>query len=276
VGVVLADNVFSGNLIEDTDVQLLDSLAGQAGLTIDNARAYRALEQAQKELVNSERLAVVGDTAARLSHEIRNPLATIGGFARRLYKNPENATEVKRNASMIVEEIARLEGLLNDLLEMAGPDKLKLQPEHLSEIVDQALLLADADIRALKVDVETLYDPAIPKVLVDRARLLQALLNIILNGAQAMPNGGVLHVNTMLKNESAQIRIQDGGKGISPNALKHVFDPFYSTKIKGSGLGLAITWRIIKDQGGKIEVESKIDEGTIFTISLPLQTAIGT
>jgi len=272
VGVVLADNVFSGNLIEDTDVQLLDSLAGQAGLTIDNARTYQQLEKAQKELVNSERLAVVGDMTARLSHEIRNPLSTIGGFARRLCKHPENTEIVLRNASVIVEETDRLEELLNDLLEMARPGSIELAPQHVSEIVDQALLLSEADIRALKVQVETDYEE-IPIILLDRARLLQALLNIVRNGAQSMPDGGVLRVSIVLKKPSmVQIRISDQGKGIPPNALKHVFDPFYSTKLKGSGLGLPITWRIIQDHGGKLEVESKVDEGTTFIISLPLRT----
>ena len=273
VGVVLADNAFSGNLIEESDVQLLDSLAGQAGLTIDNARTYQELQKAQKELVNSERLAVVGDMTARLSHEIRNPLATIGGFARQLIKQPENVEIVQRNASVIVNETERLEELLNDLLEMALPSQIKLEPQHLPEILDQALLLANADFIALKVEVEKDYDPSIPEVLLDRARLLQALLNIVRNGAQSMPDGGILRVSTTMKNPTtAQIRISDQGKGISENALKHVFDPFYSTKLKGSGLGLPITWRIIQDHGGNIEVESEINKGTSFIISLPLQT----
>lgn len=275
MGVVLADNAFSGNLIEDTDVQLLDSLAGQAGLTIDNARAYQQLQKAQKELVNSERLAVVGDMTARLSHEIRNPLSTIGGFARRLCKHPDDAKAVLRNASVIVEETERLEELLNDLLEMASPGKIELQPQYISEIVDQALLLADADIKVLKVQVETDYDRALPMIPLDKARLLQALLNIVRNGAQSMPSGGVLHVSIARKEpDFAQIKIHDQGKGISPNALKHVFDPFYSTKLKGSGLGLPITWRIIQDHGGKIEVDSQIGEGTTFTISLPMHAAL--
>jgi len=272
VGVVLADNAFSGNLIEESDVQLLDSLAGQAGLTIDNARTYQELQKAQKELVNSERLAVVGDLTARLSHEIRNPLSTMGGFARRLVKYPEDAKMVQRNASVIVNEIERLEELLNDLLEMARPSQLELAPQHLSEILDQALLLANADFMALNVEVKREYDPSIPEVLLDRARLLQALLNIMRNGAQAMPDGGVLQVSTAIKKpDMVQIRIRDQGKGISQNALKHVFDPFYSTKIKGSGLGLPITWQIVQDHGGNIQVESKKDEGTTFIISLPLQ-----
>jgi signal transduction histidine kinase len=273
VGVVLADNAFSGNLIEESDVQLLDSLAGQAGLTIDNARTYQELQKAQKELVNSERLAVVGDMTARLSHEIRNPLATIGGFARRLVKHPEDAEMVQRNASVIVNETERLEELLNDLLEMALPSQIELESQHLSEVLDQALLLASADFIALNVEVERDYDPSIPEVHLDRARLLQALLNIVRNGAQAMPNGGVLRVSTTMKNpDTVQIRISDQGKGISENALKHVFDPFYSTKIKGSGLGLPITWQIIQDHGGNIEVESEINKGTTFIISLPLQS----
>jgi len=272
VGVVLADNLFSGNLIEDSDVQLLDSLAGQAGLTIDNARTYQKLQKAQKELVNSERLAVVGDMTARLSHEIRNPLATIGGFAHRLTKHPEDIEMVQRNANVIVEETKRLEELLDDLLEMASPGKIELKPQPLSEIVDQALLLANADIKALNVQVDTDYDQSIPEILLDRARLLQALLNIVRNGAQSMPDGGILHVSTVMKRpDTVQIRIRDQGKGISKNAVNHVFDPFYSTKIKGSGLGLPITWRIIQDHDGKIEVESEINEGTTFIISLPLR-----
>lgn len=274
VGVVLADNAFSGNLIEESDVQLLDSLAGQAGLTIDNARTYQELQKAQKELVNSERLAVVGDLTARLSHEIRNPLSTIGGFARRLVKHPEDTETVQRNAGVIVEETERLEELLDDLLEMASPGKIELKPQHLSEVVDQALLLANADIIALKVGVERNYDPSIPEVLLDRARLLQALLNIVRNGAQSMPDGGVLHVSTaMINSTMAQIRIRDQGKGISENALKHVFNPFFSTKLKGSGLGLPITWQIIQDHGGTIEVKSKMNEGTTFIISLPVQAS---
>ena len=152
------------------------------------------------------------------------------------------------------------------------PGSIELAPQHVSEIVDQALLLSEADIRALKVQVETDYEE-IPIILLDRARLLQALLNIVRNGAQSMPDGGVLRVSIVLKKPSmVQIRISDQGKGIPPNALKHVFDPFYSTKLKGSGLGLPITWRIIQDHGGKLEVESKVDEGTTFIISLPLRT----
>jgi signal transduction histidine kinase len=278
VGVVLVDNAFSGNLIEESDVQLLDNLAGQAGLTIDNARTYQALQKAQKELVNAERLAVIGDLTARLSHEIRNPLSTIGGFARRLCKNPEDAQAVLRYASVIVEETERLEELLEDLLEMARPGKITFKPEHLSEVINKALLLADADIKSLNVKVETDYDDSLPIVLLDRARLLQALLNIIRNGAQSMPEGGTLQVSTRQTpgGESVQISIRDQGKGISPNAVKHVFDPFYSTKLKGSGLGLAITWRIIQDHGGKIAVESEPGQGTTFIISLPMRTANST
>lgn len=278
VGVVLVDNAFSGNLIEESDVQLLDNLAGQAGLTIDNARTYQALQKAQKELVNAERLAVIGDLTARLSHEIRNPLSTIGGFARRLCKNPEDAQAVLRYASVIVEETERLEELLEDLLEMARPGKITFKPEHLSEVINKALLLADADIKSLNVKVETDYDDSLPIVLLDRARLLQALLNIIRNGAQSMPEGGTLQVSTRQTpgGESVQISIRDQGKGISPNAVKHVFDPFYSTKLKGSGLGLAITWRIIQDHGGKIAVESEPGQGTTFIISLPMRTVNST
>jgi len=277
VGIVLADNAFSGNRIEESDVQLLNSLAGQAALTIDNARTYQALQKAQNEVVNAERLAVVGDMTARLSHEIRNPLSTIGGFARRLCKHPQDHLAVERYASVIVEEIDRLEELLGDLLEMANSSQLDLKPQRLHEIINKALLLADADIRSLGVQVQTDYDAQIPPLYLDRSRLLQALLNIIRNGAQSMPAGGILHVATQRLEAGGkpqvEIAISDQGSGMSQNAIKHVFDPFFSTKIKGSGLGLAITWRIVEDHGGTIRVDSAEGEGTTFTISLPLHEA---
>jgi len=278
VGVVFADNLYSSSAIEDDDLQMLDTLAQQACLAIDNAQTYETLGRAQKELVFSERLVAVGEMAARVSHEIRNPLATIGGFARNILRKPDDIEGVKRKTGVIVSEVARLEELLTDLLDMARPRPLQLRPESLNEIADHALLLAEADLRAARARVERDYDPHLPPVPADRSRLLQALLNTIRNGAQAMPDGGLIRVSTRFvaahghSPDMARISVADSGVGISSRALGQVFDPFFSTKVSGSGLGLAVTKRIIADHGGQIDVESQEGRGTTFLFSLPIHT----
>ena len=278
IGVVFADNLYSNNAIEPGDVQLLDTLAGQAALTIDNALTYQALQSAQRELVSAERLVAVGEMAARVSHEIRNPLATIGGFGHSILKKPDDETSVVRKARVIVSEVKRLEELLTDLLDMARARPLQLAPESINEIAEHALLLAEADLRAYNVSVEREWAPDLPLLCVDRARLLQALLNTMRNGAQAMPDGGTLRVATRIfagsdGGEILQIEIGDSGVGISARALKQVFDPFFSTKVSGSGLGLAVTRRIIQDHGGTIEVDSAEGRGTTFFFDLPAHRA---
>ncbi len=277
VGVVFADNLYTGAPIEDDATRMLDTLCHQACLAIDNAQTYETLGRAQKELVSSERLVAVGEMAARVSHEIRNPLATIGGFARSVLKKPDEIEGVKRKTGVIVAEVARLEELLTDLLDMARPRPLQLQAESLNEIVDHALLLADADLRASRATVERDYASDLPLVMADRSRLLQALLNTIRNGAQAMPDGGLIRVSTRFlpaeehAPDTVQVRVQDSGVGISGRALKQVFDPFFSTKVSGSGLGLAVTKRIIADHAGQIDVESQEGVGTTFIFSLPVR-----
>jgi signal transduction histidine kinase len=275
VGVVLADNLYSGAPIEPDDVQMLDVLAQQGGLTVANALAYQALQNAQKELVNAERLAVVGEMAARVSHEIRNPLATVGGFARSILRHPYDSDDVERKTQIIVGEVARLEELLGDLLDMARPRGLNAQPESLSAVIEHVILLADADIQGMNVRLERHYDEKLPLVSIDRSRAVQAILNIVRNGAQAMPEGGVLSISTRRSPDGrwAQVEVRDTGIGMSSNAIKHVFDPFFSTKLKGSGLGLAVTRRIMQDHDGDIDVFSEPGKGTTFVLSFPLRGA---
>jgi PAS domain S-box-containing protein len=281
VGVVVADNLYSGAPIEDDDVSLLETVAQQAGLTVDNALTYQALHEAQRELVSAERLVAVGEMAARVSHEIRNPLATIGGWARSILKKPEDSESVKRKVSIITDEVERLEELLSDLLDMARPSEIVLAPCSVNELVEHAILLAEADVKAAGVEIERQLALDIPLALLDRRRILQALLNTLRNGAQSMTKGGVLTVITRLKTDAEEpdtsvrrvigIEIRDTGVGIPERALKQIFDPFFSTKVSGSGLGLAVTLRIIRDHGGTIDVFPNEGGGTCFVMNLPLQ-----
>ncbi len=287
IGVVLADNLYSNTSIDDQALQTLETLAHQAGLAIDNARTYQALQRAQNDLLAADRLVVIGELAARISHEIRNPLATVGGWAHNLQRHPGNPADVARKAGIIVEEVNRLEGLLTDVLGMAKARPLHLEPQQINEIMERALLLAEADISANKAEVEKHFGD-LPLVLVDRNRLLQALLNLIRNAAQSMSDkpGGIVRLFTRVSAppESVltahpdaptliEIEVRDEGRGISPQALKQVFDPFFSTRLSGSGLGLSVTRRIVQDHGGEISVESPPGQGTSFVLHLPLRLA---
>lgn len=147
IGVVVADNVYNGRPISPEDVQLLATLAHLAGFALANAQAYSALKHAQQELVRVEKLAAVGEMAARVSHEIRNPLVTIGGFARSLLRAPHDVECVQRNVQIIVDEVRRLEELLTDMLDLARPPALVLRPEQLHNILDQAWLLTSGEVQ---------------------------------------------------------------------------------------------------------------------------------
>jgi signal transduction histidine kinase len=272
IGVVVADNVYNGRPISPEDVQLLATLAHLAGLALANAQAYSALKHAQQELVRVEKMAAVGEMAARVSHEIRNPLVTIGGFAHSLLRAPHDVERVRRNSQIIADEVQRLEELLTDMLDLARPSALVLRPEQLPNLLDQAWLLTSGEVqRDAPVELRKKYDPALPEVYVDARSLLRAFLNVLRNAVQAMPEGGTLSLTTRHLGSQALVAIADTGGGIPRHVLPTIFTPFSSHRVRGTGLGLSITQQIIAEHGGHIAVDTVEGKGTIFTFSLPLK-----
>ncbi len=272
IGVVVADNIFNNQPIDDEDVQLLATLAHQAGLAIANAQSYTELQRTQQELVRAEKMATVGEMAARVSHEIRNPLATIGGFARSILRKPTDVERVQRNTQIIADEVKRLEELLTDMLDLARPPKLFLRPENIHDILDQACLLSGGEMRGdAPITIHKAYDASLPLLYVDSRSLLRAFLNVIRNGVQAMPEGGTLTIRTQLNGNQAQITIADTGTGIPHHVLPTIFMPFVSHRVRGAGLGLSITRQVIEEHGGRIEVESEEGRGSRFTFYLPIK-----
>lgn len=272
LGVVVADNLFNHQPIDDEDVQLLATLSHQAGLAIANAKAYTELQRTQQELVRAEKMATVGEMAARVSHEIRNPLATVGGFARSILRKPADVERVKRNTQIIADEVKRLEELLTDMLDLARPPKLSLRPENLHDILDQACLLSGGEMRSdMPITIHKAYDSNLPLLYVDSRSLLRAFLNVIRNGIQAMPEGGTLTIRTLFDGNQAQIAIADTGTGIPRHVLPTIFMPFVSHRVRGSGLGLSITRQVVEEHGGRIEVESEEGKGSRFILCLPIK-----
>ncbi|MCZ7644277.1 MAG: ATP-binding protein [Planctomycetota bacterium] len=284
VGVLLADNLYSGRAITEDHVKLLSLFGAQAALAIENAETYAELRKsmselrsAQEKIVHAEKLAAVGKMAAHVAHEIRNPLATIGGFARAVLKRPENVERVQRNVGIISEEASRLENMLKGVMDFARPTSPVFKLGDLNAVVQKAFRAHAEPLGQKKIQAELDLDSSLPEVGFDEGQILQVLHNLIRNAADSMPNGGAFLLKTGREGEMATIMVQDTGCGIPPEVRDRMFSPFVTTKPDGTGLGLAVTKKIVDDHLGVIRCESTPGEGTTFQIGLPLrQPASGT
>jgi signal transduction histidine kinase len=230
-----------------------------------------AIEEREHRLIRSERLATVGRMAAHVTHEIRNPLASVGLNLELLADEigPQNP-EAKRLVESIGNEVDRLSEITETYLRFVRLPKPKLEREDLGALVTSVLEFARNELTQAGISVHRLIDADLPEVEVDESQIRQALLNLIRNAKEAMNEGGALEV-TVKKgaNEHVELCISDSGSGISPGDLAKIFDPFFSTKTKGTGLGLALVQQIVGDHGGRIEVNCPLTGGTRFSICLP-------
>lgn len=284
VGVLVADNLFTRRTITDQDVQILETFANQASVAIENTRlsirleekirelagAHRELRENQKRLMSAERLAAVGEMAAKIIHEIKTPLVSIGGFARLIRKTlPPEDTNLEY-LTIISEEVSRLERVIENLLVLAKPGRPYAKPDNINEVVEKTLLLMSEKAEVAHIKINTSLDFDMPTVEFDRNQLRQVLLNLLQNAIHAMPNGGDLNVTTRQKEAHVQIVVQDTGVGIPDEHLDKLFVPFFTTKPSGAGLGLSITHRILENHHGFIEVTSQEGVGTTFVVNLPV------
>ena len=281
LGVILADNLYSWRAISDDHVKLLTLFATQAALAIENAETYMELQksldrlkQAQKEIVHSEKLATIGKMAAHVAHEIRNPLATIGGFARAILKNPDNVERVTKSSRIISEESARLETLLKSVMDFSRPAVPVLKPCDFNQIVEKVFRTQAEILSSKNIHSNLDLDRSIPEVPLDEGQIFQVLHNMIRNSDDSMPQGGVLNLKTAREGDMVSLTISDSGAGIPANILDRLFDPFFTTKADGTGLGLAVSKKIIDDHGGRIEVQSQVGKGTRLKIILPMHPAV--
>ena len=282
-GVLMADNRYSREPITDADVRLLTLFAQHAGLAVESAlaleeirqgraeleQAYTSLQKTQGELVRAEQLAAIGEMAARIAHDLRNPLVTIGGWARDLEEDPSDPEIVNHAAGIIASEAARLEEELSMLLEPLAQRKLHLRPVDLNSLVVDRTMTSVGGLRERNVEVRLHLADDLPAIRGDIAQLRRSLQNLIDNAADAMTDGGTIDISTWQDEENIWLRIEDSGVGMSKEATERIFDAFYTTKHYGSGIGLAVVWDTIRLHGFDIEVESEPEEGTAFTIRIP-------
>jgi signal transduction histidine kinase len=256
-----------GNYRQRVDASGADEVAQLAAEF--NAMAS-ALEEREVRLIRSERLAAVGKIAAQITHEVRNPLSSIGLNAELLEEELAGSPDARKLAQAIVREVDRLAGITEQYLRFARLPRPDLAPEELNDLVGSLLSFLRGELEARGVTVEAELARDLPPALVDENQIRQALLNILRNGAEAMVDGGRLKVSTAADPDgrTVTVRISDTGPGIAAEHQPKIFDPFFTTKEKGTGLGLALTQQIVVEHGGRIEVISAPGEGTTFVVYL--------
>ena len=289
LGAIAADFVEPNKNITKETLESMMVFAQQAGLAIHNAFMYQELktfsqqmeEKIQKttadlskteaQLIRSEKLAALGQLAAGIAHEIRNPLTSINILIHSLASNLPSGTSQKEDLKVIEEEIHRINEIVDRFLRFAKPAPPLLGKAEVASIVEETLQLLRPQIEKQRVVIQKEFQP-LPPILMDREQMKQVILNLLLNAVQAMPKGGHLALKAHLPEGDRWIKlsIQDSGLGIPGEDIDKLFDPFFSTKEGGVGLGLSIAHRIIDQHRGKIEVESAPGKGTLFTVWLPI------
>jgi len=239
-------------------------------------RDVTKLKLMEEGLRRADRLATIGQMAAGISHEIRNPLTSIKAFSELIYRDAAEESRQRRFASIVVEEVDRLNGIVEGLLSFAKEGKGTFEPQDVKTILEETLRLAKEPIMKSRIEVIKHYEDDLPLIPADKNKLKQVLLNLILNAVQAMKPNGTLtlslsaeNLNPRLNTAAVIIAITDTGPGISHQQQEKIFDPFFTTKREGTGLGLAITQQIVKSHDGFLELESEMGVGTTFRVILP-------
>jgi signal transduction histidine kinase len=262
------------------ELRLVEGIASQAAIAIENSRLYEGvkrqmaeIKQTQAQLIQSTKLAAIGELAANIAHEINNPLTTVLGFASFLAERLEPGAPTLEELTLIQEEAARARDIVRDLLQFSRQSDFLPAMTDLNVVVEQVVAMLRRQGAIDGITVTEVYAPDLPLVEVDVSRMKQVFLNIISNAVQAMPDGGSLTVRTAAAGDGVHVAFEDTGTGIEPENVSRIFDPFFTTKpdVSGTGLGLSVSLGIIQSHGGTIDVESRLGEGTTFTVKLPVE-----
>jgi len=234
--------------------------------------SHEELERAQRQLIQTEKMASLGQLAAGVAHELNNPIGTIMMFSRILQKEMSQNEKWQKDINLVCQEADRAAKIIKDLLSFAKETKIRPGLVNVNLVIEEALSLLIKQSLFHNIDVQVHLDPALPTTFADPDLLKQVFFNIILNGAQAMDDKGMLTVTSRVvkPGPKIEIRIQDTGKGIPEKHLTRLFDPFFTTKEKGTGLGLALVYSIVSKHQGTISVESRLGEGAAFIILMPV------
>jgi two-component system, LuxR family, sensor kinase FixL len=225
-------------------------------------------QKMKSKMLQSERLAAVGQAVAHVAHEIKNPLMIIGGFSSQIRTKIDDEKD-RRKLDMVLEEVMRLERLVAELGDFTKAYKLVKRPANLNSVIKDVLQIMSGVCAPEKYSFEKQLSDQVEEIECDPDKLKQVFINIISNGLEAMQNGGTISISTEQMPKGVEIRIADEGVGIPPDELQNIFEPFYTTREHGSGLGLSISYKLIEAHSGEIWAVSEPGHGTTFVIQLP-------
>ena len=247
---------------------------GQEMGVVGHFRDLRERKRLEEELLRNERLSALGRGAAHITHEIKNPLMLIGGFARQVLKDiPPGLEKDKEKLRIIVDEVQRLEGFLIEVGSYAKLSEPQKGVGDLNALVRETCDRLEPSIKERGITLRLELDEDLPEVRFDPVHLRQVILNVAKNGIEAMPEGGTLTMVSGSRDNRVFLEVSDTGEGIPPEVMEKMFQPFFSTKDKGSGLGLAISQKIIEAHQGKITIESELGKGSRVTLFLNLEAS---
>jgi signal transduction histidine kinase len=228
----------------------------------------KAINSINEELRQKEKLAVIGQMAAAIGHEIRNPLASLKGFTQLQQERSPNSNNFY---PIMIQEIDRINSIVNDLMYLGKPKSLQFEKANIEEIIAYTLSITQQQAGRQKVNIETVMEGPLPPIECDDKQLKQVFINLIKNATEAMPDGGKIRIHIkVLKDKRMLISVEDEGCGIEDKNILNIGEPFYTTKKDGTGLGLMVTNQIITDHKGQFKIESHIGIGTKVTVLLPI------
>jgi len=262
---------FKNTIHYDGEDEIGEFIRGFNEMVIELNKLYRQIEELyNKEMQKAGQMALVGELAAGLAHEIKNPLSGIRGAIEVLKDEMDIGNPLRKVLSEILLEMDRINNVLNDLLTYAKPKELELTKVNLNDLISQSIRHAQNQIFNKEISfIDSQIDEKI-YIYGDPLKLEQVFLNLLLNSIQAIKDKGIIEIEKQIMNDEVEIIIKDNGEGISEKNLPNIFKPFFTTKPKGTGLGLSLSKQIIEQHKGKIWAESQIGKGTSFHILLPL------
>jgi PAS domain S-box-containing protein len=275
------------------ETSVLRNSANEIIGAIATFRDMTLLRQMESQLLRSERLTALGQIAAGVAHEIKNPLNSVLGFSKRLSEHMVDP-KMKKYADVIVEEVHRIDTIVNDVLEYSRLDQILKIGTDIHQLLDEVVDFLSDKIDLAGVEVERVYADALPRCLIDPAKIRQVFLNLMLNAVQAMEKGGQLTLTTrlidglapessgvktegdvfqqlFLHQQMVSVSVGDTGSGITKENLGKLFHPFFTTKVTGTGLGLSICHKIVVAHGGSLSVDSELGKGSRFVVNLPIE-----
>jgi two-component system NtrC family sensor kinase len=235
----------------------------------------REIMQMEEQLRRSEKLAALGTLAAGVAHEINNPLTGILLYSSIINSDKRLDPALLPDVQKVISETQRCAGIVKNLLEFSRESLPKKEGIVLDSILDEVAMFFHKQPDFRDIVIRKIYGKGLPQVSVDPNQIRQVFMNLVINAGHAMPNGGDLEICTYLSADGEYVcaAIKDNGVGISEDNLTRIFDPFFTTKSIGTGLGLSISYGIVENNGGSIEVKSRVGEGTTFTVMLPTRNA---